>query len=61
VNVKLKLYCIDGHDTVTESDIFEALQYEGGLVESRAILFDGTHMRGPVLEKKTRSKQVKLV
>jgi len=48
VNVTLKSYCIDGHDIVTESDIFEVLQYEGGLAGSRAMLFDGTHMRGPV-------------
>jgi len=46
--MKLKSYCIGGNDIVTESDIFEALQYEGVLAGSRAILFDGTHMRGPV-------------
>ena len=51
LNLKLKAYVIDGNDIRTEDDIFTAMTFEGGLSGTSAILFDGSTLKGPVLNK----------
>ena len=48
VNLKLKLFVLNGDDILTQDNIFDALSLEGVIGGSTAISFDGFLLKGPV-------------
>ena len=51
LNLKLKAYVIHGNDIRTEEDIYTEMTFENGLAGTTAILFDGSNLKDPVLNK----------
>lgn len=43
LNLKLKAYIINGNDIRAEDDIYTVIPFEGGLVGTSEILFDGSN------------------
>ena len=51
LNLKLKVYVVDGDNIRTEDNIYTAMTFENGLAGTVAILFDGNSLNGSVLNK----------
>lgn len=50
MNLKLNSSITNEEDILNEADVYQALQFDGGIKRSNVIIFDGANLKGHVLQ-----------
>ena len=58
LNLKLKAHAIHVNEIRAEEDIYTAMTFENGLAGTTAILFDGSNVECPLLNKEFKMKKM---